>query len=258
MRATNLLMPPDQLFLANLPLIEKVAAQTCRRFYLQKEEAEDFLSEVRLKIMADDYAVLRQFQGKSSLKSYLAIVVKRYMLDFQNHRWGKWRPSEMAKRLGPVAIQLDRLLGRDGHSFDEAVAILQTNHKVEMSWQELNEIAARLPPRTPRRMEGEEALEPVPAPDSRADARVVEHEKNAARTRAFEALQEVLKSVPAEDLVILKLRQWDSFSVAQISKVLGLDQKQLYRRIQKTNEHLRREMERQGIRKEDIQELFDA
>ncbi len=250
-------MTPDQLFLDNLPLIEKVAAQSCRRYYLPKEEAEDFLSEVRLKIMADDYAVLRQFQGKSTLKSYLVIVIKRHMADFQNHRRGKWRPSEMAKRIGPVAIRLEELL-RDGYTFDEAAGILQTNHKVEMSWQALYDIAARLPPRAPRRMEGEEALEPVPAPDSRADARVVEQEKRATRARAFEALQTALASVPAEDQVILRMQQWDKFSVAQISKVLGLEQKPLYRRIEKTLEHLRKEMERHGIRKEDIQELFDA
>lgn len=250
-------MTPEQLFLDQLPLIKEVVAQTCRRCYLKKEVAEDFLAEVLEKIMADDYAVLRQFQGKSRLRSYLVTVVKNQMADFQNRLWGKWRPSEMAKRLGPVAIKLDMLLSRDGHSFDEAVQILRTNHKVEMSWQELNKIAARLPPRIPRRMEGEEALESVPSPDNRADARIVEQEKNAMRVRALEVLQKALKSVPAEDQVILRMQQWDKFSIDQISKVLGLKPKPLYRRIQKTKEHLRREMEREGIRKEDIQDLFD-
>jgi RNA polymerase sigma factor (sigma-70 family) len=249
-------MTPDQLFLANLPDIDKVAARSCRRYYLPKEETEDFVSEVRLKIMADDYAVLRQFQGKSKLKSYLVVVVQRFMADFQNHRRGKWRPSEMAKRIGPVAIRLEELL-RDGYSFDEAAGILQTNHKVKMSWQALYDIAARLPPRSPRRMEGEDVLETVASPDNRADGRVVEQEKRAARAQALEALQKALKSVPAEDRVILRMQQWDKFSVAQISKVLGLEQKPLYRRIEKALEHLRKEMERQGIRKEDIQELFD-
>ena len=34
--------------------------------------------------------------------------------------WGKWRPSAVAKRLGPTAVLLDRLLTRDGRPFDDA------------------------------------------------------------------------------------------------------------------------------------------
>jgi RNA polymerase sigma factor (sigma-70 family) len=249
-------MTPEQLFLDNFDHIKKVVAQTCRQCHLRKEEAEDFLGEVRLKIVADDYAVLRQFQGKSSLESYLTTVIKNQMFDFQDRLWGKWRHSEMAKRLGEVAMLLEKLV-RDGYTFDEAVQFLRTNHKVEMSWQELNEIAAKLPPRTPRRWEAEEVLEFLPSSDAPPDSGILEQEKNALRVRALEALQKALKSVPAEDQVILKMRQWNGFTIAQISRLLKLEQKPLYKRIQKTQEHLRREMERQGIRKEDIQDLFD-
>jgi RNA polymerase sigma factor for flagellar operon FliA len=249
-------MTPDQLFLAHLPHIKKVVAQTCRHCHFRKEEAEDFSSKLTLKILDNDYAVIRQFQGKSTLKHYLTMVIKRYMLDFQNELWGKWRPSKEAERLGPVAVLLEKLLVRDGLSFDEAVNILQTNHKVKMTWQELDRIAGRLPHRTPRHMEGEETLESVPSPNDRADGNITEKEKNALRVRAHEALRQALLTIPKEAKVIIQL-QWKCFSVAQISRTLGLDQKQLYRRIQKTQEHLRREMERHGIRKEDIQDLFD-
>jgi DNA-directed RNA polymerase specialized sigma24 family protein len=128
---------------------------------------------------------------------------------------------------------------------------------VALSWQELNKIAARLPPRTPRHMEGEEVLESLLSSENRPDAGIAEKEKNALRVRALEVLQKALKSVPAEDQVILKMQQWDHFTVAQISRVLKVDQKPLYKRIQKTLEHLKSEMERQGIRKEDIDDLFD-
>ena len=249
-------MPPEQLFLDNLPLIKRVVAQTCRRCNLQKEETEEFLSEVQDKIMMNDYAVLRKFEGKSSLKSYLTIVIKNQMRDFQNHLWGKWRHSEVAKRLGPVAMHLEKLF-RDGYTFDETVAILQMNHEVEMSWQELNEIAAKLPPRTPRHREGEEVLESFPSPEDPPDTRVLQQEKNDFRVKVMESLQEALKSLPAEDQLILRMQRWSHFSVKQISDVLKLEHKPLYKRIEKAEKHLRREMERQGIRKEDIDDLFD-
>jgi RNA polymerase sigma factor for flagellar operon FliA len=252
-------MTPEQLFLAHLPLINKVVAQICRRYHFQKEESEQFLSEVQDKIMADDYSVLRKFEGKCSLKRYLVVVIGRLMLDFQNRLWGKWRPCEMAKKLGPVAVHLDRLLHRDGYSFDEAVEILRTNHKVEMTWQELNEIAVRLPPRASRRMEGEEVLEQIPSSDDPPDNMVVQQEKSILLNRALEALQKAFTTLGAEDRLILKMWQWDHFTVAQIAKALQLDQvksKALYKHIDKLKAHLRREMERQGIRKEDIDDLF--
>jgi RNA polymerase sigma factor (sigma-70 family) len=253
-------MTPEQLFLAHLPLINKVVAQICRRYHFQKEEIEQFLSEVQDKIMADDYAVLRKFEGKCSLKRYLVVVIGRQMLDFQNRLWGKWRPCEMAKKLGPVAVHLDRLLHRDGHSFDEAVELLRTNHKVEMSWQDLYEIVVRLPPRPPRpprHPEDVDVLGDIPSSDDPPDARVVQQEKNALLNRALEVLLKALKALAAEDQVILRMAYWDHFSVANIAKLLKLDPKPLYKRIEKTREHLKREMERQGIRKEDIDDLFD-
>jgi RNA polymerase sigma factor for flagellar operon FliA len=206
--------------------------------------------------MADDYAVLRQFQGKSTLKGYLTSVIKNQMCDFQNRLWGKWRHSEMAKRLGEVAKLLEKLL-RDGYNFDEAVQILQTNHKVEMPWQELNEIAAKLPPRTPRHWEAEEVLESLPSTNDQPDSGIVGQEKKAQRVRVLEALHKSLKTLPAEDQVIIKMYKWSRFTVKQISLVLKLDYMPLFKRIQKTLKHLKSEMERQGIRKEDIQDLFD-
>ena len=52
-------MSPEQIFLAELPRIERVIGATCRRHRLRAEEAEEFASTVRLKLIADDYAVLR-------------------------------------------------------------------------------------------------------------------------------------------------------------------------------------------------------
>ncbi len=250
-------MTPEQLFLANLPLINKMVAQICRRYHFQKEECEQFLSEVEDKIMADDYAVLRKFEGKCSLKGYLTVVISRLMLDFQNRLWGKWRPSEMAKKLGPVAVHLERLLHRDGYSFDEAVEILRTNHKVEMTWQQLNAIAVQLPHRAPHPKDGEEVPEDIPSSDATPDRRVSQQENKVLLSRALEVLLKTLKTLSSEDQVILRMLYWDRFTVKQISDRLKLEQKPLYKHVDKLKAHLRREMERQGIRKEDIDDLFD-
>lgn len=249
-------MTPEDLFLAHLPHIDKVVAHLCRKHHFRKEECEDFRGCVRLKFVKDDYGILRKFQGRSSLRTYLTTVVSNEMKDYLNHLWGKWRTSAEAKRLGPVAIRLEKLL-RDGLSFDEAVQTLQTNYKVEKSWQELYEIWVQLPDRPPRPpIVGDQVPQDLPSPGDRPDASSEEEEREAVRRKALAALAEVRKALPEEDQLILKMKG-NGFTAAQISRVLRLEQKPLYRRIEKILKELREEIERRGFSKRDIDDLFD-
>ena len=152
-------LPPDQLFLAHLSLIERASTHACRRRGFSREETQDFVSHVKLKIIGDDYAVIRKFQGKSTFPTYLTVVINNLFKDHLDHIWSKWRPSAEAERLGPWAIQLEKLF-RDGRTLAEACEILLANHHAEVSRQQLEDIAAKLPLRPPsRRMEGVETLE---------------------------------------------------------------------------------------------------
>lgn len=48
-----------------------------RSVSLRPEDVEDLAAEILLQIVADDYAVLRRFRGKSSLATYLTVVARR-------------------------------------------------------------------------------------------------------------------------------------------------------------------------------------
>ena len=76
---------------------------------------------MQLKFLERGYDVLRRFEGRSSLKTYLTVVVRRLLLDWQDHTYGKWRPTATALRLGPHAVHLERLMNRDTYSAVEAV-----------------------------------------------------------------------------------------------------------------------------------------
>lgn len=252
-------MTLEDLFLAHLPHIDKVVTHFCRRHHFRAEECQDFRSHVHLKLIEDDYAVFRKFQGRSSLETYLTTVVSNLMKDYLNHLWGKWRPSTEAQRLGPTAILLELLLVREGLSFDEAVQVMQINHKVEKSWQELADLAAQLPIRTIRIVEGEDGLPDLPARE-RADGPIADEERQARMRKALEVLTEARQALPAEDRLILRMMLDDRLTVAQVARTLHLDpkqEKQLYRRIQKIYKELRETLERYGIKKEDIDDLFD-
>ncbi len=44
---------------------------------LRPEDTEDLAAEILLQVVANDYAALRQFRGKSSLATYLTVIARR-------------------------------------------------------------------------------------------------------------------------------------------------------------------------------------
>ncbi|MEM7357252.1 MAG: sigma-70 family RNA polymerase sigma factor [Acidobacteriota bacterium] len=248
-------MNPEEQFLAQLELIDRVIDSICRRHRCFGAEAEDFGASVKLKLIDDDYAVFRKFQGKSLLATYLTTVIANLFRDFRIRQWGKWRPSAAAKRMGDVAILLDQCLHRDSLTFDEAVGKLQTDHQVTLSPDELWEIAIRLPSRSPRRqIESDERLEGL-AGDDEVDRRVLDQERIELLQKAEEALNAALKTLPAEDRLVIKLR-FRGCKVSRIAETLRRPQRKLYSRIEKSLKHLRQSIEASGLTREDMHEVF--
>lgn len=216
---------------------------------MREEEGEEFASVVKTRLVEEDYAVFRKFQGQSKLSTYLTTVVQRLFLDWQRARRGRPRPSAEARRLGTVAIRLERLLYWDGFSFDEACRILRENHGVEVSWQELEEVAGRLPPRViERQHEGGERTEWLAGHGERPDEAALARERDAEAERVVAVLEEALEALDPEDRLILRMRYEDDFTVADIARALHLPQKPLYPRIEKLKRSLRRELEARGLR----------
>jgi RNA polymerase sigma factor (sigma-70 family) len=263
----------EQVYLDHLEMIRKAAAHACRRYGFSREEVEDFTQDVLVKVMADNYAVLRKHRGDSKLTTYLVIVVQHAAHDHAHHLWGKWRPSEEAKRHGQVGVQLQRLLDCDRVSFPEACQILRTNFGVTATEAELARIEAQLPPRLPRRVdswrEGEDENpgraaggsrhSPEPTAVEGADERLWKLERAERRRRAFQALAAALRALPEDEWLIAR-RLIDGRSVAQIARGLHLDpkrQKQLYKQRERILKKLRQAMESAGVRAEDLQEILD-
>lgn len=248
-------LTPEQLYLGHLKLIDEIAKHAAHRRHFSREETEDFVSTVRFKLLEDEYKIVRQFRGTSTFKTYLTIVINRQMLDYQNHHWGKWRPSAEAKRLGFAAVRLDVLLHREGLTLDEACQILRTNEGIELSDKELAELAARLPPHNPpRRMQGEEDLEDRPTDGESPDERVLCLETAKRKRWILEILRQVLALLSAEDRLIVRMSS--ELPVVQIAKALNLEQKPLYRRIEKIRRILRNELEKHGISAKEVAEIL--
>lgn len=253
--------PPDDpkdLFLQSLELIERIADHSCRWSRLRPQEREDFVSLVREKLIEDDYTVIRRFEGRANARfdTYLTIVIERLLLDYQRHLWGKFHSSAEAIRLGPVAVRLEQLVYRDKYSFDEACQILRTNEKVEHSLAELEKLWAKIPPRIPREEGGEELLQFEASRGRRPDQQMADKEREGLLRRVGKALLLVLETLPAEDRLLIRMTL--KLKVSEIARTRKLEQKPLYRRLDKIYKTVRKGLERHGVRREDIKRLFGS
>ena len=248
----------EVLFLDNLRHIERIIEALSRRHGLHGDDADDFSSWAKMKLVEDDYAVLRKFRGESSIQTYLTVVIAMLFREYRVAQWGRWRPSAAAQRLGSLAVRLETLVHRDGYRLEEAGELLRTKGETTLSDRELAELLAELPPRTPLRpvRVGDEPLVDTPA-DSRADERVVGEEADRERTAAERALADALARLPTEDRLILRMRFWEELSVADIARGLAVPQKPLYRRIERALVQLRGILETHGITRGWVRAMLD-
>jgi RNA polymerase sigma factor (sigma-70 family) len=248
----------ESMFLAHLDVIDRVTAFVAARNHLAAADADDFRSHVKLKLIEDDYAILIKFKGRSSLRTYLTVVIQRLFLDYRISAWGKWRPSAEAKRAGAVAMLLEQLQTRDGHTFEESCELLRAKHGVHASRAELEAIAARLPARIRKRFESDDVLETVADAGPSVDVLVVERERASTASQVDGALKAVMSSLDPQDRLILALRFEDGRTVADIAGLLRLDQKGLYRRLERLLAQLRTALEARGIQSSAVVEMFES
>ena len=248
----------ETLFLQHLPQIVQVAESACRRVGLLPQDTEDFVSQTKVKLIENDYAVLARYRGDSRLTTYLTTVIHNQLKDFCNSRWGKFRPSAAAKRLGPAALALERLLELEGHGLESAIELLRQNDRLGVSQQELRRIAAELPRRSQRQFFSIDMLaqQAAQGTESRADFRLQSRERSITAKQVEEVLNLALETLSAQDLLVLKMHFRSGCTFAEIAKALGLKQRSLYSRKEKCLTSLKAAFEARGLIWEQVREIL--
>jgi RNA polymerase sigma factor (sigma-70 family) len=244
--------PPSDLLLEHLTLIERIISTVCRGRGMDTTQIEDFSGFVNLKLVENDYAIIRAFKERSSFGTYMTTVVSRLLKDHRNHEWGKWHDSAEAKRLGSLAIDLERLIVRDSRSLDDALAALAPKYP-GLTRATLEDIAARFPKRYRRKM--------VRLVDQ-ADSRAVTDEDTVAAAELAECISRVVNTfvngLSRDDKILFQLRFGCDMPVPQIAKVLDVDVQSLYRRLRTHTGALRVALEAAGVSAEDVARLIGS
>ena len=236
-------------------LIQRKLQHLSRRSGLPEHEAEDLRSWAVEKLLENDCRMLAKWEGRSSFPTFLTVVLVNLMRDYRTHLWGKWRATAAAKRHGNEAVLLEQLCSRDGLTFDEAVERMRTEHGVSLSRAELEHLATALPRRTERRRIGEEELLRIPV-DGQVERRIEEAERSRTEEEIRVLMAPLLRSLTAEDRLLLKLHYWDGLSMSAISPLLGRPQRELYSVRDKCLKKIRRNLEGAGLGPERIRALL--
>lgn len=250
-------MDVEELFLRHLGTIETIVAYIGRSNHLDCLETEELGAQVKLELIENNYAIIRKFEGRSSFATYLTTVIQRMFYQHRVRLWGKWRPSAEARRLGDKAIALERLISRDGMSFHEAVETMTTGCEANCTEAELEAIYARLPARQPRPvLVSGDVVPETAAIDDDTDGRALEHERTMIARAVARVLDQCIAEAEPEDQLILKLRFWGARRVPDIARALGLDQRKIYKRIERLLLKMRSALQAGGVSRSDIDEIL--
>lgn len=251
----------EALFLEHLGWIDKAASRLCAHRGIGGAEAEDYIAWLRMRLMEEDYAVLRRFEGTSELKTYLASVLARLFVSYVRVHQGEWRSSAAAERLGTPAIDLERLVRRDGYTLQQAGETLRTAGRTTLSDIELARLLGQMPERPPLRPvvpEPAAGLDFAPG-DSRADERVLEAEAANRRLELLDMLKSAIRQLEPEEQLIVKLHFIQGHTLADVARTMRLEQKPLYRRVERLRVRLRTLLESAGLQRDEVRSLlFEA
>jgi RNA polymerase sigma factor for flagellar operon FliA len=249
--------PHEALFIENLALIDRIVASVARRQGLGRDDAADFASWIKLKLIESDYAALRKFRGESSIGTYLTVVIAMLARDYRVQRWGRWRPSAIARRKGTIAVRLEALVHRQGYRLDHAAELLRTSGETDLSDRELARLMSELPQRQPLRPVevGAEALAFV-EDSSGADVAVKSEDAERGRLEAQQALQRVIDAFAVEDRMVIRLRYWEGLSVAMWRVAWDSNRKTLYRRIDRLLALIRQKLVDAGMTEDRLNDLL--
>jgi RNA polymerase sigma factor (sigma-70 family) len=232
----------------HLAVIKDAIGYVTRRRRLSRDEGQEFAGVAMLRLLENDCAILRRFEGRSSLRTFLVVAIDRMFLDYRIARWGKWRSSAAARDLGPVARSLETLMRRDGLSFDEASETLRLNHSVSMPSRELEAMLERLPVRCGRRFVGEEALEHLALDAPGPELPLLR--PHAVRT--LKALRRALSQLTAAERTLIRMRFVEARPVSDIARARNVGQKTLYRIFDRLLARLKADLECEGIIASDV------
>ena len=233
---------PELLVVTYLPRVRQFVERACWRRGL-RPEVDDVISTVVVKLVSDNYAVVRVFDGRGPFDAYLSRIVDRVALDYQRHLWGTWRPSALARRLGTAGVMLDRLISRDQLPVQDAV--LRVASQLGLRLSDVTAMGEQLATRPARN--GIRRSELLATQHISFSSGLERAERRKTVDAVNVALSKALGRLTVRERALLRMRYVQELSVREIATHFRVEQKQLYRLYNSLLRRMRQILAESGV-----------
>lgn len=227
---------------------------TVRRVLDTQDDVADVFAEVCQTLCADDLKLLRRFTQRAdsgaSFSTWLVVVVRNRTIDWMRKRSGRVRVAA-PETLSPLQREIFHHVFANRRSHAETYEIMKGDDACMSFAAFLREVAQtyRLVEATGSRgvlryLEAPSTLEPQAPPHP---------EETLLASEAGGRLAEVLESFPTDIRLALQLFVVDELPAAEVARAVGWrSAKDVYNRVYRALDRLRKGLERQGIRRGDL------
>jgi RNA polymerase sigma factor (sigma-70 family) len=221
--------------------IQTAVRKVARQYRLSSPEADDLLSDVWLKVLGHDGRAMLQYRGESGLQTYLTRIAKNALLDTWIRDAGKWRPSAIARRAGPLGIMADRLLVREALTPEETLARLSALAPGTDCGALLNQLLAG-GRRTRRRFVDLACVEDAPANSPTPFDQLCARHDARTKQRLGRQVRTMLAELPSQDRSALEDRFVRNRPLATVAARHGVPAPVFYRNFAALLRRLRRRL----------------
>jgi hypothetical protein len=155
-----------------------------------------------------------------------------------------------------VALRLEALTVRDGHTFEEAAQMISSDGRETVSRRDLEGLSLQLPVRVRPRLVNDDALADTPTPLPDAEGEADRDRRRARNDEVRTLLSTALSGLSTQDALVLRLIYEDGFTIAQVAAAMHVPQKPLYRRRDHLLRDLRLTLQAAGVTPSEVHDLL--
>ncbi len=257
----------------NFAFIEKqcyYAVRLRRQAFSQKNhidtenEALELSNRVLDQLTKNDFRVMKRFQKKSRLSTYLSTIIANQAIDLIRKKRGRNREKERAKQFGELGNQIYQKIVVQGLSAEKTYSELLSTHQLKPSRTDFDLIVekirgSRQNPVEINRFESN-SINPDKTPKAESWEEIISKNENnpeeitikkTQQQKVEKTLSLIIKELKGEERLILRMRypasKEDPMDVEAIASKLGISKKAVYKRINRILNKCRTIMGKKGI-----------
>lgn len=225
-----------------------------------ENEALELSNHILDRLEKNDHQVLRNYRGHAKLTTYLTIIISNQAVDLMRKKRGRDRKKERAKNHGILGKHIYEMVFVQGIPVSEVYKKLKSSKGISESFEEVEAIVEKIRGKVRHnniyRAESPRNEDDSILPDYKSNPEEIFVKKERI-DKISNILRTIISELKGEDSLILRMRflyegEKGPESVEQISNILGISKKTVYKRIKKVMEKCREIMKQEGISRYDL------